>query len=97
MTAKVTFLPHDQGGFARPHGSGVKPQLKVKDHTFTSCIVWGESPDQVFEPGVEYAVSLELPLWEHYRNDLYAGMPLQLNDGSRIVARGTILSITGPG
>lgn len=95
LRAKVVFLPHDQGGFAHPHGSGVKPQMKVKDHMYTSCIVRGESESQVFEPGVEYMVELELPLWKHYRHEIRAGMPLQLNQGSRIVARGTILAIIG--
>jgi translation elongation factor EF-Tu-like GTPase len=93
MRAKVTFLTPEQGGFSRPHCSGIRPQLKVKDDLFTSCIVWADVEDQVFEPGVEYDVSLELLSWEHYRDGLYAGMPLQLNAGHRIVARGTIESI----
>jgi translation elongation factor EF-Tu-like GTPase len=93
MTARVTFLPHDQGGRRTSPRSGVKPHLKLKDGTFTSCFVRGQSDEQMFELGVEYQVSLELPLWEHYRDTLHAGMPLQLNEGSRVVARGTILAI----
>ena len=67
--------------------------MKVKDDLFTSCIVLGTSADQIFEPGVEYNVELELPSWDQYSDAIYAGMLLQLNDGERIVARGTIESV----
>jgi hypothetical protein len=95
LIAKVVFLTPEQGGFSYPHWSGVKPLMKVSDHDYTSCIVWAETEGEVFQPGVEYNVSLELPLWQHYRNDIYAGMPLQLSDGKRPVALGTIVSIIG--
>jgi hypothetical protein len=95
LTATVTFLTPEQGGFLRPHGSGIKPHMKLDNELFTSCIVWGESEDQVFEPGIEYRVSLELIFWTEYRDHVRAGMPLQLNQGSQVVARGTIIAIAG--
>jgi hypothetical protein len=95
LRAKVTFLTPDQGGFARPKQSGVRPHMKVND-VFTSCYVWGDSEDQVFELGVEYEVGLELLCWKDYRHEIHAGMPLQLNQGSQqVVGRGTILAIIG--
>lgn len=96
LKAKVTFLTREQGGFARSHCSGVKPQLKLRDDLFTSCIVWGTSESQIFEPGVEYNVKLELPSWDHYGKAIYVGMPVQLNEGQRIVGRGTIEAIETP-
>lgn len=69
--------------------------MKVGD-VFTSCCVWADSEGQVFEPGVEYEVGLELLGWKEYRHEIYAGMPLQLNQGSKqVVGRGIILSIIG--
>ncbi|HEX3766629.1 MAG TPA: hypothetical protein VHW23_48375 [Kofleriaceae bacterium] len=69
--------------------------MKVND-VFTSCSVWGDSEDQIFELGVEYEVGLELLCWKDYRHAIYPGMPLQLNQGSwQVVGRGTILSIIG--
>ncbi|HEX3479878.1 MAG TPA: hypothetical protein VHT91_32885 [Kofleriaceae bacterium] len=68
--------------------------MKVND-VFTSCYVWGGSPDEMFELGVEYEVGLELLCWKDYRHAIYAGMPLQLNQGSQVVGRGTVLSIIG--
>jgi hypothetical protein len=94
LRAKVTFLTHDQGGFTGPKRSGIRPHMKVND-VFTSCHVWGDSEDQMFELGVEYEVGLELLCWKDYRHAIHAGMPLQLNQGSQVVGRGTVLSIIG--
>ena len=94
LRAKLTFMTKEQGGFTNPHSSGVKPLLKVKHDAYTSCVVWGDTDDQVFTPGAEYAVSIELPLWEHYRQWISAGMALELYQGSRVVARGAIEEIT---
>ena len=80
-----------------PKRSGVQPLIKVND-VFTSCRVWGDSEDQVFELGVEYEVGIELLFWKDYRHAIHAGMPLQLNQGSRqVIGRGLILAITREG
>jgi hypothetical protein len=68
--------------------------MKVND-VFTSCHVWGDSEDQVFKLGIEYEVGLELMFWNDHRDSIYAGMPLPLNEGSRVIGRGTILFIIG--
>jgi hypothetical protein len=83
----------DEGGFQRPHSSGIKPHMKIGD-VFTSCIVWGQK-DEFFVPGQQYEVGLELPFWDTYKDGVYAGMPLQLNQGSRIVATGIVKEILG--
>jgi translation elongation factor EF-Tu-like GTPase len=95
LKARIVFLKPEEGGFAKPHYSGVKPLLKVKDQ-FTSCIVWGTTPGQLFEPGEEHEVSLELPSWTEYKDAMFIGMPVQLNDGSRVVGRGVIDAILVP-
>lgn len=93
LRARVTFLTRDQGGFREPKRSGIRPVMKVNDE-FTSCYVWGDSEDQWFELGVEYEVGIELMFWKGHRHAIYAGMPLQLNQGElQIVGRGTILAI----
>ena|SRR5437867_6128908 len=92
LRAKITFLPPESGGFSRPHSSGVKPQLKVGD-LFTSCFVWAAKDDQVFEPGITYDVDLELPSWAQYGTRIYVGMPVELRDGTRIVATGRVDAI----
>ena len=96
LRARVTFLTREQGGFSSgPKRSGIRPLLKVGD-VFTSCYVWADSEEQLFELGVEYEVGLELLSWKEYRDEIYAGMPFQLNQGSKqVVGRGTILSIIG--
>jgi translation elongation factor EF-Tu-like GTPase len=89
VRAKVTFLTSAQGGRLTPAISGYKPQLKVGD-VFTSCFVWGDTRDQLFAPGVEYRVHLQLPLWQDYQSQIIVGMRVQLQEGSRIVAEGII-------
>jgi len=62
----------------------------------TSCIVHGATPEQVFEFGEEYEVTLELLSWDHYKDAIYVGMPVQLSEGSRTVGLGTIEGIVNP-
>ena len=93
IRASIVFTKFEHGGFSKPPRSGIKPQLRVGD-VFTSCVVHGDSDQQVFEWGREYNVELELLHLEEYKNYIHNGMPVQLNDGSRVVAEGVIRSIT---
>lgn len=92
IKAKVTFVPPDQGGRKTPARSGTRSELKVND-LFTSCVVRGETAEQVFEFGVEYDVTLELLFWDRYKDVVRVGMPVQLNEGNRTVGLGTIAAI----
>lgn len=92
LSAKVRFLTSEEGGRVTPASSGIKPNMKVGD-VFTSSFVWGDRPGQVFDLGVEYSVSLELPMWNDYKQSIYVGMSIQMNEGSRVIARGTIEKI----
>ena len=87
--ATIRFLKKDND---RLYVSGVRPQLKVKN-LFTSCSVWGESVDQVFQPDVEYRVRLEPLHLEQIKEDVLVGMVVRLNEGSRLIAEGTVLEI----
>jgi len=90
--ARIMFLSQSEGGRRTPAISGIKPQLKVGD-IFTSCFVWGESTDQIFVPGVEYLVDLQFPFWEEYSDRFTVGMHVQLREGTRIIATGSISAI----
>ena len=92
VRAKVRFIGPDQGGRKTPARSGTRSELRVND-LFTSCVVCGETEEQVFEFGVEYNVTLELLFWDRYRNVIHVGMPVQLNEGNRMVGLGTIEAI----
>lgn len=65
--------------------------MKIGD-ALTSCIVWGQE-EELFVPGQQYELALELPFWDTDKDGIYAGMPLQLNQGSRIVATGIVKEI----
>jgi hypothetical protein len=93
VRAKVIFLSPEQGGRSTPPHSGVRTQLKVKD-VFTSCIVLGDNKEEVFEYGVEYGVTIELLFGGQYIDQIFTGMPVQLNEGSRIVAFGKIEALS---
>jgi translation elongation factor EF-Tu-like GTPase len=92
VRAKVTFVAPDQGGRKTPARSGTRSELRVND-LFTSCVIRGETPDQVFEFGVEYQVTLELLFWDRYKDVVHVGMAVQLNEGNRTVGLGTIEAI----
>jgi hypothetical protein len=56
-------------------------------------VIIGQSEDQVFDYGVEYFVTLELLFWEHYKDRVHVGMPVQLSEGSRLVGNGIVEAI----
>jgi hypothetical protein len=91
IIATITFLRGTETTSDWRPRSGIRPQLKIKD-IFTSCTVWADKKeDLIFEPGIEYKVNLEPHFLEKVKPEIYVGMPVQLNDGSRIVATGTII------
>ena len=92
VRANIRFIGPDQGGRKTPARSGTRSELRVND-LFTSCVVCAETEEQVFEFGVEYNVTLELLFWDRYRNVIHVGMPVQLNEGNRMVGLGTIEAI----
>jgi len=94
IRAKVAFVPPGQGGRTIPARSGTRSELKVND-LFTSCVIRGETAEQVFEFGVEYEVTLELLFWDRYKDVIHVGMPVQLNEGNRTVGVGRIEEIVG--
>jgi translation elongation factor EF-Tu-like GTPase len=79
------FLSQSEGGRRTPAMSGIKPQLELKESS-TSCAVWGETTDQIFVPGVEYAV-------DEYKHQIIVGMAVRLREGSRLIATGVITAI----
>jgi translation elongation factor EF-Tu-like GTPase len=92
LRATIRFLTPEEGGRITPTFSGIKPNLKVND-IFTSSFVWGDHVNQLFNPGSSCSVLLELPMWEEYRESIHVGMPVELNEGSRVIATGTIEKI----
>jgi len=93
LRAKLTFLSAAEGGWKRwPKLSGIRPHLRVK-HEQTSCVVSATGGRETFESGIEYVVELRLLAWEHYRRDITVGMPIELFEGSKLVARGAVLEI----
>ena len=95
IQAKVVFLRADEGGWSRPHYSGSRSQLKVGD-ILTSCILWGPTPESLFEPGIESNLSLELMFWEECGHVIHNGMSIQLSEGSRIVGKGVVTGVIAP-
>jgi hypothetical protein len=74
---------------------GSRSRLKVGD-ILTSCILWGPTPESLFEPGIECNLSLELMFWEEYGRFIRNGMSIQLNEGSRIVGKGIVTGVIAP-
>jgi translation elongation factor EF-Tu-like GTPase len=87
LQARICFLRASEGGRSTPAMSGVRPHLKVGE-VFTSCVVQGLEPSEVFEPGREYDVTLELRFWAEYGHLIDDALPVELYEGSRLVAQG---------
>ena len=67
-------------------GTRVRSQLRVGD-VFTSCNVWLCEGD-LLELGKVYDVSIGVLFWNEYGHLFYDAMPVELFEGSKIVARG---------
>lgn len=88
--ARITFVPESAGGRIAPALSGIKPQLKLGD-VRTSAVVRAEDESQVFEPGRPYVVTIEVLFWEQYGSKFKLDDPVELFDGSRLIAKGEYL------
>jgi translation elongation factor EF-Tu-like GTPase len=87
LAARIRFLTASEGGRLTPVMSGVRPAMKIGD-TFTSCIIRATTADEVFEPGRDYDVSLELLFFEEYGHSLDMSASISLFEGERLVATG---------
>ena len=88
INARIRFLTTDEGGRSTPALPGVRPQLKL-GHVFTSCAIEALAPVLVFELGEAYDVKIEIPFWNEYGDLFRYEEPVELFDGSRLIARGT--------
>lgn len=88
FNARIRFLPTSEGGRSTPAASGVRPHLKLGD-ILTSCIIRSTGPDEAFELGIEYEVTIEVIFWEQYKSHFREDVPIEIYDGSRLIARGT--------
>jgi len=88
INATVRFLTTDEGGRTTPAEPGVHPQLKLGE-IFTSCTVQPVTPVPAFQPGTAYDVKIEIPFWNEYGELFRQSDPVELFEGSRLIARGT--------
>lgn len=86
--AKIRFLTTSEGGRSAPAEPGVRPHLKLGD-IFTSCTVQPLTPELTFQPGTVYDVKIEIPFWDEYGALFRRNDPVELFEGSRLIARGS--------
>jgi hypothetical protein len=67
--------------------SGIRPQLKIGERR-TSCIVRSLTEEELFLLDQVYEVDLELIFRDEYQDLLNFGDPIELFDGSRLIAVG---------
>lgn len=90
--ARIKFLPPEQvGARLEPAREGIRPQLKLNG-IFTSVVVRSIAGSTIFEAGVFHEVELEVIFWNEYGHLLDVNAPVQLFEGSRLIAVGEILT-----
>jgi hypothetical protein len=90
ITARIRFLTVEEGGRLDTARDGIRPQLKLGD-VMTSCVVSSSDGASVFDAGVVYDVRLEIMFWDQYSHLFSRQNPVQLFDGSRLIAEGEVL------
>jgi len=90
ITARIRFLTVEEGGRLDPARDGIRPQLKLGD-VLTSCVVSSLDGVSVFDAGVMYDVGLEVMFWDEYSHLFSRQNPVELFDGSRLIAEGEVV------
>jgi hypothetical protein len=87
LPARIQFLSHAQGGRLSPARDGIRPHLKLGD-VMTTCVVRSCTAATIFEPEKVYEVEIEIVFWDQYSHLFTKNEPIQLFDGSRLIATG---------
>jgi hypothetical protein len=90
ISARIRFLTVEEGGRLDPARDGIQPQLKLGD-VHTSCVVSSCDEVSVFDAGVMYDVRIEVMFWAQYSHLFSREDPVQLFDGSRLIAEGEVV------
>jgi hypothetical protein len=88
--AKVRFLSAAEGGRLEPARDGMRPHLKLDD-VMTTCIVRSTTGETVFDSEQTYDVEIEIVFWVQYSHKFTLDAPIQLFDGSRLIAVGKFI------
>lgn len=91
VAAVVRFLSEAEGGRVSPAGDGVRSQLRLGS-VDTSVRVHAADEARTFAPGAEYEVLIELLFWDDYSHLLDEAAPVELYEGSKLVAVGRFIS-----
>jgi hypothetical protein len=61
----------------------------VESARISNLVTSSAISDQVFELGNDYAVDIEIVLWDEYQHLFHQEAPLELFEGNKMIARGT--------
>ena len=87
LNATIRFLTSVEGGRSTPAEPGIRPQIKL-GQVFTSCTVQPLVPVPTFKLGDAYDVKIEIQFWNEYGHLFRDEHPVELFEGSRLIARG---------
>jgi len=90
VPARIEFLPSEEGGRITPAMNGIRPLLKLGP-VFTSTVVHSRDSVASFEPRRLYDVTLEIVFWDEYGDFFREDDPVELFEGSRLIARGQFI------
>jgi translation elongation factor EF-Tu-like GTPase len=93
LIATLTYLTPEEGGRKTPAKSGYRPQFGIHDYSYQS------SGEQVFtdrdkvSPGETIKAEITLLSPNLFEKKLSVGLAIEIKEGSKLTARGTIESI----
>lgn len=88
LNATVVFITTEEGGRFTPPASGVRPQLRLTDGTYTTCILTMEKT--WFELGKQETVKVYLPFADKLALEQIPTQELAFYEGSKLVALGQV-------
>ncbi len=91
IKAQIYILNETEGGMSKDFHSGMRPSLMIKSWGLV-CEVNGDDGLKIMKRGGTYNVTINIPYGKKIKNELKANREISLNCGSKIIAKGSILS-----
>jgi len=94
IIAEVCFLPENEDGMTKDIYSGLMVSFDVNGELIMCKINLGNEEEKTVIPkGEKHIVNIELPYGEVYKEWIAPNYAFNLNVGSRVIAKGTILEV----
>ena len=89
--AKIYSLTFEEGGRMTPFRSGYRPSIMLRGHLYDVVVLFGDRDEIAGGENAVVGMSLFSP--EKQKGKLYVGLRFTIQEASRVVGRGEIVTL----